>query len=77
MNDADFPEDVDNAGGEADPDTERVKAADFLCNCKISNYAPCSTRYSVEDLLATRYEMAELTRGRPYTNCLFWFVFIM
>ena len=51
---ADLPEDVGNAGGDADPDTEQVKAADFLCNCKLSNGTPSSTRHSVKELLASR-----------------------
>ncbi|XP_071799329.1 uncharacterized protein [Asterias amurensis] len=55
---ADLPEDVGTAGGDADPDTEQVKAADFLCNCKLSNGTPSSTRHSVKELLASRSQEA-------------------
>ena len=57
------PDEEDDGG--ANDDDHRRKASGFRCRCKLNDGGPCSTRYSVEDFVNSRYEMSELTKGRP------------
>ena len=43
--------------------SEEEKAASFRCKCKLFNGSPCSQRYCGADLLDSRCEMSELSKG--------------
>ncbi len=47
-----------------EPDEERERIEQFTCTCKHYNEGPCSSRYSTDQFIASRWNMMELTTGK-------------